>query len=94
MKKILSIPVHPIIFALSPVLYFLNSNLTFISGYSSVRAMLTTIALAGFFVVILYLVFRNFHRASIISSFGIILFTTFGFVNHASNCDLDQLSSH
>ena len=73
-------PVHPIMLAAYPVLALLAHNIQEIKFITGVRALLVSIIGAGILLLLLKVVVKDWYKAALICSLGLILFFSYGHV--------------
>lgn len=73
-------PPHPFIFASYPILALLVTNLSEISPSVAVRSLVVSLFAAIALMSIFHLIFKDWRRAALISSFILILFYSYGHI--------------
>src|SRR3989304_9330776 len=80
MKKLI---IHPVLCAISPVLYFLSVNLEEISIFDT-KVLLTGLV-AIFFAILLWLVFgltlKSKEKGAILTSLSLVFFFSYGYIH-------------
>ena len=71
-------PLHPIMLAAYPVLALLAHNIQEIRFISGVRALSVSIVGAGIFLLLLKLLVKDWYKAALICSLGLVLFFSYG----------------
>ena len=97
MKKIINFPFHPFLLAIYPVLALLSFNIDQVGVWVVWRPLLIAISGAIILTGILALVIKPFQKATIISSFILILFFSYGQIHELllnSNGLLSRVSHH
>jgi hypothetical protein len=77
MKKI---PFHPVVFAIYPVIALLAANVSEIPFGDTRRGFCAALLLGVLSLCILQLLVKNWHKAALITSIGMILFFTYGHI--------------
>jgi hypothetical protein len=75
-----SVPLHPILFGLYPILALLAFNVSEVEFSSSFRPLIFSILLAGLLTLIFYWFFRDWKRAALLTTILLILFYSYGHV--------------
>ena len=71
-------PIHPFLFALYPILALLGINVAEVDLGSGVRPLLFSLLLAGLLMSVLYLIYRDWRRAALVTTLFLILFYSYG----------------
>jgi hypothetical protein len=90
MKKI--VVLHPILFAIYPIVALLAFNISQLSLSDGYRALLWSVAGTAVFFVCLRLIIHNWHRAGLATSLAVVLFFSFGHVLRFTERLLPQVS--
>jgi hypothetical protein len=77
-KKLQQLPIYPVFAAIYPVLALLSFNLGQVKFKDGIRAMFFSALIAFALLLLMKLVYRNWHRAAFISAGLIFLFFTYG----------------
>ena len=75
-----NIPLHPLLFAIYPILALLAFNISEVEVSSSVRPLLFSVLFAGLLILILYALFHDWGRAAFLTTMLLILFYSYGHV--------------
>lgn len=75
-----SIPLHPFLFAIYPILALLAINISEVEFSSGLRPLLLSLLAAGLLIFVSYLVYRDWMRAALISTIILILFFSYGHI--------------
>lgn len=75
-----SVPLHPFLFAIYPVLALLAFNIAEVDLSSGFRPVLFSVILAGLLTLVLYLVFHDWRRTALITTILLILFFSYGHI--------------
>jgi hypothetical protein len=78
MKRLFTIAFHPFLFAIYPPLFMLANNLHELEPIDGLRSILISIILAAILLLFFELLFRNWQRAALATTFILILFFSFG----------------
>ena len=74
------IPLHPLLFAIYPILALLAFNISEVDYSSGLRPLVLSILVAGLLVSIFYLFYRDWRRTALISTILLILFFSYGHI--------------
>jgi hypothetical protein len=74
------IPLHPLLFAVYPILALLAVNISEVDASSGWRPLLLSILVTGLLTLALYTIFRDWTRAALLSTIFLILFYSYGHV--------------
>jgi hypothetical protein len=75
-----SFPLHPFLFAVYPILALLAFNISEIDFSSGFRPLFLSILIASLLILVLYSVYRDWRRTTIISTIVLILFFSYGHI--------------
>jgi hypothetical protein len=75
-----SFPLHPLLFAIYPILALLAFNISEVDFSSGLRPLVLSMLIAGLLVLIFYLVYRDWRRTALISTILLILFFSYGHI--------------
>ena len=78
MKKLGSIPLHPFLFAVYPVLALLGHNFSEVDSVVAFRPLLVSTAAGLKALILLRLASRSWHKAAIITSLALLIFFGYG----------------
>ena len=78
--KLLSLPIHPIFWGISPILYLYARNAMFIPFVDTLRSLAFSVGLVVLFLCGFRLILRGWEKAGVLSSLLTILFYSFGHV--------------
>ncbi|HEX6269512.1 MAG TPA: hypothetical protein VFZ43_04705 [Anaerolineales bacterium] len=70
--------VHPLLFAIFPILVLRNHNIIYVDLGSIMRSLIISLSLAGLLWLLLGIITKNWDRAGIITALAIILFFSYG----------------
>jgi hypothetical protein len=73
-------PLHPILFAVYPILALLAINISEVDAFSGWRPLLLSIVAAAFLTLAFYAIFRDWKRAALLSTLALILFYSYGHI--------------
>jgi hypothetical protein len=73
-------PLHPLLFAVYPILALLALNISEVDFSSGWRSLLLSALVAGFLTLACYLIFRNWKRTALLTTILLILFYSYGHV--------------
>jgi hypothetical protein len=73
-------PLHPLLFAVYPILALLAFNISEVDYSSGFRPLVLSILVAGLLVLIFYLIYRDWRRTALISTIILILFFSYGHI--------------
>lgn len=95
-KRILSLPLHPFLIAIYPVLALLGHNISEVRASVSFRALLFSMIICIGLLLITKLLTKNWDTAAVVTTFALFLFFTYGhFYNTLKNLDLSiELDRH
>lgn len=71
-------PLHPVLFALYPILALLSFNISEVAVYSGYRSMLVSLGFSSILLIVFRFVFRDWRRAALASTIILILFYSYG----------------
>lgn len=71
---------HPFLFAIYPILALLAINISEVGFSAGLRPLFFSIFLAGFLILVSYLIYRDWSRAALISTIILILFFSYGHI--------------
>lgn len=74
------VPLHPLLFAVYPVLALLAFNISEVDLSSGFRPLLFSVVLAGILLLVFYAFLRDWLRAALISTILLILFYSYGHI--------------
>jgi len=74
------IPLHPLLFAIYPILALLAFNISEVGISSGLRPLVLSILAAGLLISIFYLFYRDWKRTALISTILLILFFSYGHI--------------
>jgi hypothetical protein len=73
-------PLHPLLFAIYPILALLAFNISELDYSSGFRPLVLSLLVAGLLVLIFHFVYRDWRRAALISTILLILFFSYGHI--------------
>lgn len=85
MKKIFRFPWYPIFFSLYPALSLLAHNISQIQYTASIRSLLVSCMGTILLIVVLRLIYRDWHRAAFVAAAWVLLLFSYGQVFDAIN---------
>ncbi len=77
-SRFLSLPLHPFLFAIYPVLVLLAFNSAEVDVASGLRPLVLSVLLAGVLTLIFRGIFRDWNRAALLATIILILFYSYG----------------
>jgi hypothetical protein len=80
LKKLKSIPLHPLLWALFPPLALLGNNISQINPSITIRALLVVLALTLLLLGALRLIMRDWNKAAIVVTGFLVLFFSYGHI--------------
>jgi hypothetical protein len=87
-------PFHPFIFALYFVLSLLGLNISQLFPHEALRAVLIVLAFAGFLLITMRLVYKDWQRGALAASLVLALFFTYGHVYNFLEKSMPTLGRH
>jgi hypothetical protein len=72
------IPLHPLFFAIYPILALLAFNISEVDASSAIRPLVLSTLVAGLLVLIFYWIYRDWKRTALTSTVILILFFSYG----------------
>lgn len=90
MRLLKSYPLHPFIFAVSPILYIYSRNIIRLHFLMTARAFIVVLLLAGFGIVIFWIIARDWNRAALVTSLSLMLFIFYGQIVLLLHSQLDH----
>jgi hypothetical protein len=78
LKKLFAIPWYPIVFSAYPILALLAANVGEVKAGAGLRPLLISVGVTSILFALLYLVFRNWHRAGFLLMLLLVLFFSYG----------------
>ena len=78
LNKLFAIPWYPIVFSAYPVLALLAANIGQVKADAGLRPLLISVGGASILFVLLYLIFKNWHRAGFLLTLLLALFFSYG----------------
>src|SRR5215208_5502704 len=75
-----SLPLHPFLFAIYPILALLAFNISEVDFSSGLRPLVLSVLLAGLLILVFYAFFRDWKRTALISTMILILFFSYGHI--------------
>jgi hypothetical protein len=72
------IPLSPFVFAIFPILALLSYNITEVSPNVIIRSLVISLVATSILLFLLFLIFRNWNKAALITTFILILFFSYG----------------
>src|SRR5215211_104748 len=73
-------PLHPLLFAVYPILALLALNISEVDTSLGWRALLLSVLATGFLTLIFYTIFRDWKRAALLTTILLIVFYSYGHV--------------
>ncbi|MBN2115880.1 MAG: hypothetical protein JW730_04885 [Anaerolineales bacterium] len=74
------IPLHSFLFAVYPGIALLAFNISEVDLSSGFRPLLLSVLAAGFFMLVFYLIYRDWRRAALLATLLLVLFFSYGHV--------------
>ncbi len=81
-EGILDYPIHPILFAIFPVLSLLATNIAEINATDVIRSLVISSLLAVILTLTLNVLFKDIYKSAAISTFFLVLFFSYGHLYH------------
>jgi hypothetical protein len=78
--KILRFPIHPFLFAISPIVFLLSVNIEELMIGDALRSIIVSLVFCIIFFVVLRIVLRNWEKSAILTSLYIISFYSYGHI--------------
>ncbi|MCJ7435088.1 MAG: LTA synthase family protein, partial [Anaerolineales bacterium] len=78
LSRLFAVPWYPLVFSAYPVLALLASNIGQVKASASLRLLLISGGSAGILFVLLYFIFKNWHRAGFLLTLLLALFFSYG----------------
>ena len=79
-SRLKSIAFHPFVLALFPIIALLAENIEQVNYQDSIRALIAALVMTVVQTLILFIIFKNWHKAAGVSSLFLILFFSYGHV--------------
>ncbi len=94
MKKTYNYFFYPFLLAIFPILALWNHNAHFVELRSVARSLIIALVAAALLLVLFRLIFRDWHKASLITSLSALLFFSYGHVFLYLQENLEALARH